>query len=114
MKICLLMPLMTLSINDFLIPHTEYEAGKGYSDFFLEPFLLKYPEMPYGYLIEIKYIKRGELTDSLLKKAEDEAKIQLNQYASDKTFLEKYKNQKILKLVLVYHGWEMLMAKDLG
>ena len=105
--------LAYMSINDFFIPHTEYEAGKGYSDFFLEPFLLKYPEIPFGYLIEIKYIKRGELTDALLKKAKDEAQKQLNQYASDKAFSEKYKNQKILKLVLLYHGWEMVMAKEL-
>jgi hypothetical protein len=31
--------LAYMSINDFFIPHTEYESGKGYSDFFLEPFL---------------------------------------------------------------------------
>ncbi len=30
--------LAYMSINDFFIPHTEYEAGKGYSDFFLGPF----------------------------------------------------------------------------
>jgi hypothetical protein len=104
--------LAYMSINDFLIPHTEYEADKGYSDFFLEPFLLKYPEIPYGYLIEIKYIKRGDLTDSLLKKVQDEAKKQLDQYAADKCFSEKYKNQKILKIILVYHGWEMVLAKS--
>jgi hypothetical protein len=68
--------------------------------------------MPFGYLIEIKYIKRGELSDSLLKKAEGDAKKQLNQYAEDKRFCAKYKNQKIVKLVLIYHGWEMLTAKN--
>jgi hypothetical protein len=66
-----------------------------------------------GMLLEIKYIKRGELTESLLKKAKDEAGKQLNQYASDKGFLQKYKNQKIFKLLLVYPGWEMILAKDI-
>ncbi|VEN74761.1 ATPase AAA [Candidatus Desulfarcum epimagneticum] len=104
--------LAYLSINDFFIPHTEYEAGKGYSDFFLEPFLLKYPEMPYGYLIEIKYIKRGGVTDSVLAKAEDEAKEQLEQYAGEGRFAEKYKGRKIFKLLLIFHGWEMVLAKE--
>jgi len=103
--------LAYMSINDFFIPHTEYEANKGYSDFFLEPFLIKYPEMPYGYLIEIKYVKRGELTDATLEKTENEAKKQLGQYAEDERFATKYRNQKILKLLLVYHGWEMALAK---
>ncbi len=103
--------LAYMSINDFFMPHTEYEANKGYSDFFLGPFLIKYPEMPYGYLIEIKYVKRGELTDATLKKAEDEAKKQLRQYAEDERFATKYRNRTILKLLLVYHGWEMALAK---
>ena len=104
--------LAYMSINDFFIPHTEYEANKGYSDFFLEPFLIKYPEMPYGYLIEIKYINRGELTERSLEKAEEDANKQLSQYAEDERFATKYRKQKILKLLLVYHGWEMVSAKE--
>ncbi|VEN72870.1 ATPase AAA [Candidatus Desulfarcum epimagneticum] len=102
--------LAYLSINDFFIPHTEYETGKGYSDFFLEPFSLKYPEMPFGYLIEIKYVKRGELTKPVLKKALDDAKKQLTRYAEDAEFARKYADKTITKLALVYHGWEMVAA----
>jgi len=106
--------LAYMSINDFFIPHTEYEANKGYSDFFLEPFLIKYPDMPYGYLIEIKYLKRSEeLTDTIIEKAEKDAKKQLMQYSKDGQFSTKYKNQTIIKLLLLYHGWEMICAKKI-
>ncbi len=68
--------------------------------------------MPYGYLIEIKYINRGELTERSLEKAEDDAKKQLSQYAAGERFATKYRNRTILKLLLVYHGWEMVRAKE--
>ena len=100
--------LAYLGISDFLIPHTEVERNKGFCDFFLEPFLSKYPEIPFGYIIELKYIKRGELTDSVLEKSIAEAKIQVQKYAADKKIIQKYKNCKIIKLILVYHGWEMV------
>ena len=100
--------LAYMGISDFLIPHTEAEMNKGYCDFFLEPFLTKYPEIPFGYIIELKYIKRGELTDSVLKKSIAEAKTQLQKYAADKKIIQKYKNCKIIKFILVYHGWEMV------
>ena len=101
-----------LGISDFLIPHTEAEMNKGYCDFFLEPFLSKYPEIPFGYIIELKYIKRDELRDSVLKKSIAEAKTQLQKYAADKKIIQKYKNCKIIKLILVYHGWEMVRAQE--
>ena len=105
--------LAYLSISDIFIPHTEYELNKGYSDFFLEPFLEKYPDMPYGYVIELKYIPRKDkLTDNVLKNAVHEAKNQLDQYAKDKNIKQKYKKTSFVKLVLVYHGWEMVYAGD--
>ena len=100
--------LAYLGISDFLIPHTEAEMNKGFCDFFLEPFLAKYPEIPFAYIIELKYIKRAELTDSVLKKSIAEAEKQLQKYAEDKKIIQKYKNCKIIKLILVYHGWEMV------
>jgi len=68
--------------------------------------------MPCGYLIEIKYIKRGEMTESVLKKATGEAKKHLAQYAQDPRFAEKYKDRTITRLALIYHGWELVVAKE--
>ena len=91
----------------------EYELNKGYSDFFLEPFLAKYPDMPYGYVIELKYISRKDkLSDNVLKNAVHEAKKQLDQYAKDKNIKQKHKTASVVKLVLVYYGWEMVYAGE--
>ena len=105
--------LAYMGISDFLIPHTEAEMNKGYCDFFLEPFLTKYPEIPFGYIIELKYIKRSDLTDSVLKKSITEAKTQIQKYAKDRKIVEKYKKCKIIKLILIYHGWEMISAIEI-
>ena len=45
-------------IGHFLI-HSERELNKGYADLHLEPFLARYPDVRYGYVMEIKYLKRG-------------------------------------------------------
>jgi hypothetical protein len=102
--------LAYLGITDFLIPKTEAEMDKGYCDFFLEPFLAKYREIPFGYIIELKYIKRDQLTDPVLKRSIKEAETQVRKYAEDKNILKKYADCKIIKLILVYHGWEMIEA----
>ena len=55
-------------------------APKGFADIFLEPFLAKYPDLPYTYLIELKYLKRGAHSDSLLQQTMEEAQGQLALY----------------------------------
>jgi len=106
--------LAYLSVSDFLIPTTEFEMNKGYCDFFLEPFKAKYPDLPFGYIIELKYIprsKKDKLSDRALqdaiKKAKEEANQQIEQYANDTGLKQKYKDCKIIKLIVVYYGWEI-------
>lgn len=43
--------------------HSERELNKGYAALHLEPFLARYPDVRYGYVIEIQYLKRGETAD---------------------------------------------------
>jgi hypothetical protein len=101
--------LAYLSIPDVFIPHTEFEAGKGFSDFFLEPFAAKYSDIKYGYLIELKYIKRSEkLSQAVIDKAVKDAEAQLKKYAADIKFSKVQENINIIKIVLVYHGWELV------
>jgi hypothetical protein len=106
--------LAYLCASDFLIPTTEFEMNKGYCDFFLEPFKAKYPDISFGYIIELKYIprsKKDKLSDRALqdaiKKAKEEANQQIEQYANDTGLKQKYKDCNIIKLIVVYYGWEM-------
>ncbi len=101
--------LAYLSISDIFIPHTEFETGKGFSDFYFEPFIAKYPDIKYGYLIELKYIKRSEkLTRLAIDKAVKDVETQLAKYAAGINISQAEEHINIIKIVLVYHGWELV------
>ena len=72
--------LAYLNITDFFLTRTEQETGKGFCDLWLEPFVARFPDMLFGYLIELKYIKRSEFTDAKLNKNITDARNQLKQY----------------------------------
>jgi len=44
--------LAYLNVADFYITQSESEMNKGYSDIYMEPFLSKFPDLEYSYLIE--------------------------------------------------------------
>jgi Predicted AAA-ATPase/PD-(D/E)XK nuclease superfamily len=100
--------LAYLNLTDYFLPKTEMEMNKGFADIFLEPFWARFPDMGYGYVIELKYIKRGELTQDMLEKKIAEAGEQLNKYAQDDHVVRAMSKGKLKKIVLVYHGWEMV------
>jgi len=100
--------LAYLNLTDYFLPRTEMEMNKGFADIFLEPFWARFPDMGYGYVIELKYIKRGELTQDILEKKIAEAREQLNKYAQDDHVVRAMSKGKLKKIVLVYHGWEMI------
>ena len=64
-------------MTDYYLIRSEKEVGKGFSDLYLEPFTAKYPDIGYGYLIEIKYLKRSEWSEKKIKALSIEAKQQL-------------------------------------
>ena len=49
-------------VGQFLI-HSERELNKGYADLHLEPFVAQYPDIGYGYVMEVKYLTRSERVD---------------------------------------------------
>ena len=100
--------LAYLNLTDYFLPGTEMEMSKGFADIFLEPFWARFPDMGYGYVIELKYIKRGELTRDILDKKIAEAMEQLDKYAQDDHVVGVMGKGKLKKIVLVYHGWEMV------
>jgi hypothetical protein len=88
--------LSYLNLNPFYQLKSEVEINKGYADILLEPVK---EEVPYGAIIELKYIKRTDFTKKLLQDNINQAKEQLTQYDL---------GQRYIKVLLVFNGWEMV------
>lgn len=104
--------LAYLNVTDFFLTWSEREAGSGFSDIFLEPFLARFPDMPFGYLIELKYVPRSEFKESLLQKKIKSAKDQLRKYANDERVKKIAQKVTLKKLVVVYKGWELVYQEE--
>ncbi len=106
--------LAYLNVTDMYITRSEEEMGMGFADLYLEPFLPKYADVKYGYLIELKYIKRREYTEELLQENLTEARDQLRKYARDER-ISRHKQGITMKcLTLIFCGWEMKLAEELS
>ena len=98
-----------LSVTDYFVFHTERELGKGYADICLEPLLARYPGIRHGYVIELKYVKRGEsATAAALGPVVRNAEAQLRQYLADERLARQYPLIDFTGIVIVFHGWEMV------
>ncbi len=86
--------------------------NKGFADLYLEPFLAKYPDLPYGYLIELKYVKRDELTEKVKKKEIKNAREQLEKYRQDDSLQKKFPKIKFIPIILLFHGWELVHQEE--
>ena len=101
----------------FLI-EVEKEANGGFFDIALEPFLAQFPDMKYGYLIELKYLKSDEKFDSNVEsKLISQAKEQLDKYASDENLRKKWQLKPmgditLKKLVLIFKGTELVHSSE--
>ncbi|MDQ7047500.1 MAG: PD-(D/E)XK nuclease domain-containing protein, partial [Sulfurovum sp.] len=92
--------LAYLNLNTFYELKSEVESNKGYINILLDPIS---DEIPYGIIIELKYIKRSEFNDVILQKQIAQATKQLNQYDM---------GERYLKIVLVFNGWEMVFCEE--
>ncbi|MCB0062477.1 MAG: AAA family ATPase [Caldilineaceae bacterium] len=108
--------LAYLNINHDFLTWSEREMGGGFVDLYLEPFLPRYPDVKYGYLIELEYISNKQYNqkefDKSLQKEIAEAEAQLRQYASDSRIQQMAQRVTLKKLVLVYKGWELVYAAE--
>ena len=94
-------------VGHFLI-HSERELGKGYADLHLEPFIARYPDARYGYVIEVKYLKRGDAADeSAVASRLEEARAQLRGYLADARLRRQSPMVRHVGLAMVFHGWEL-------
>ena len=92
---------------DHFLIHSEHELNKGYADLYLEPFLARFPDIPYGYVIEIKYLKRTEPAgESLVAERLREAEEQSRRYLAD-AGLRRHTAARHVGLAVVFHGWEL-------
>jgi hypothetical protein len=89
--------LIYLNIYDTFLVFSEKEMNKGVADMVLIPDTSQYPKLKYAYLIEFKYIKRGEGSGfklkRLIKSKVSQAKEQLDQYS------ENEKTKRLFKIV---------------
>ncbi len=98
-----------LSMVDQFLLHSEYELNKGYADLYLEPFVAQYPDMGYGYVLELKYVKRSVSLDaSGVADKVQEAVLQLRGYLADPSLRRRYRSVRHIGLAVVFHGWEMV------
>ena len=100
-----------LGATEHFIFHTERELGDGYADICLEPHLQRYTGMRHGYVIELKYLKRGEpATEARVAAAAREAVEQLQRYVADQRLARQYPSIRFTGLALVFHGWQLVHA----
>jgi len=95
------------SLNPYYEVMSEVEMNKGFADITLNP---SKEEIPYGALIELKYIPRSKFTEKLKIQKIEEAKQQLKTY--DPTTITQLRDKPFVKIVLVYNGWEMVVCEE--
>ncbi len=106
--------LAWLNLTPYFRVWSEQEWGGGFVDLYLAPFYARYREMRHAYLIELKYIKRGEDTPTQRQKVITEAQAQLARYSQDARVREVLGPATLHPLVLVYSGWELIYRAEFG
>ena len=96
-----------MGIAECFLFRSERELNGGYADICLEPFLAGHPQMRHGYLIELKYLKRGAGNAQAVEAAARQAGAQLRQYLADEALASQYPSVRFTGIALVFHGWEM-------
>ncbi|ETR70938.1 MAG: hypothetical protein OMM_08444 [Candidatus Magnetoglobus multicellularis str. Araruama] len=104
--------LAYLNVSDYYITQSESEMNKGYSDIYMEPFIAKYPDLKYAYLIELKYITRNDYSEAIQKQQIKDAKKQLDQYEKSDRVKNTLAHTQLKKIVLVYKGWELTYCEE--
>ena len=91
--------------------HTEQELAKGYADMVLAPLTVRYPTLRHGFVIELKYLKRGDDSEALANAALEQAKDQLRGYLADERLGRQHPSVRFAGVALVFRGWELVGAE---
>lgn len=90
----------------------EYEASKGYADFYMMPDLIHQPEIAYSYIVEVKYALRTA-SDREIEALMEEAEGQLHRYAADAKVQSSKGDTQLKLLTIVFKGWELVKAVEI-
>jgi hypothetical protein len=104
--------LAYLNVLPFYLTRSEREAGRGFPDLFLEPFLMKHPDLRHSYLIELKYLRRGEDAPERRAALIADGAAQLRRYLADADLRRRAGSTQLHGLLLVYHGWELVERRE--
>ena len=104
--------LAWLNLTPYFRVWSEQEWGGGFVDLYLAPFYARYRDMRHAYLIELKYLKRGEDSPAQREKAIADAEAQLQRYGQDARVREVLGPATLHPLVLVYSGWELIYRAE--
>ena len=91
------------SLLDVFLIHTEHELNKGYADLYLKPFVARYPGAAFGYVMEVKYLKRREAPDeSVVAEKMREAADQVRRYLKDENLRRRHPSVRHIGLAVVW------------
>ncbi len=105
--------LAWLNLSPYFTVWSEQEQGGGFVDLYLAPFYFRYPDMRHAYLIELKYLKRGEDSPKQRETALDNGREQLRRYADDGRVQQNLGEAQLHPLVLLYSGWELVWREEI-
>ena len=100
-----------LSISNYFVLQTEMELAKGYADLVLEPLRTRSQGMRYGYVIELKYLRRG-VSEAQVAATAAAAEAQARRYLADGRLAQRHPETAFKGLALVFCGWELVHAAE--
>ena len=97
-------------LNSRGLIYPEYEANKGYADFYMMPDLIHQPEIGFSYIVEVKYARR-DATETDIEALRAEAAIQLRRYAADPKVHATKGDTELRLVTLVFKGWKLAVCE---
>jgi hypothetical protein len=98
-------------INPYYNATSEVDTNGGYADIFLRPRIEVFKNMKHSYVIELKYVKLCD-SEATIAKRTREATEQVTAYATSKNAKELSEGTFLHKLVIVFHGFDMVVCKE--
>ena len=102
--------LAYLGLTRTYIIYPEYEANKGYADFYMMPDLIHQPEIGFSYIVEVKYARR-DASEMEIEALRAEAAIQLRRYAADPKVHATKGDTELRLVTLVFKGWKLAVCE---
>jgi len=90
-----------LGLTDFYLCHSEREVEHGFLDLFLSR-APRFPELPFEWLLELKYLKETERGQ--LAAVREQAEAQLRQYAASREIRSHFRGEAIRLAALIFIG----------